>query len=104
MRWPWQRRKRALPPVPQVSEQAQHRWMLPRTLIVLLSIIAAIAVLILLSQIASFLAPVFLGINLVIAVLPLQQWLLRIGTPRLIAALAALLTVYAFLIARFWSL
>ncbi len=104
MRWPWQRRERELPAVPHVPEAAQQRWMLPRTLIVLLSIIAAIAVLILLSQVATFVAPVFLGINLVIAVMPLQQWLLRIGMPRAVAAVAALLTVYAFLTALFWSI
>jgi AI-2 transport protein TqsA len=103
MRWPWQRRRELPPPVPQVVER-EPRWMLPRTLIVLLSIIAAIAVLILLSQVATFVAPVFLGINLVIAVMPLQQWLLRIGTPRALAALASLLTVYGFLIALLWSI
>ncbi|SDR89124.1 AI-2E family transporter [Agrococcus carbonis] len=103
MRWPWQRRRELPPPAPQVVEREQ-RWMLPRTLIVLLSIIAAIAVLILLSQVATFVAPVFLGINLVIAVMPLQQWLLRIGTPRALAALASLLTVYGFLIALLWSI
>lgn len=103
MRWPWQQRKTEVPPVPQVAEPAEPRWTLPRTLIVLLSIIAAIGVLILLSQVATFVAPIFLGINLVIAVMPLQQWLLRIGMPRAVAALAALLTVYAFLIALFWS-
>ncbi|SFS07424.1 Predicted PurR-regulated permease PerM [Agrococcus baldri] len=104
MRWPWQRRKAALPPVPQISEQAEQRWMLPRTLIVLLSIIAAIGVLILLNQVAIFVAPIFLGVNLVIAVMPLQQWLLRIGAPKAVAALASVLTVYAFLIALFWSI
>ena len=74
MRWPWQR-QRELPVVPVVTEAVERRWMLPRTLIILLSIIATIAVLILLSQVATFVAPVFLGVNLVIAVLPLQQWL-----------------------------
>ncbi|KAA6436500.1 AI-2E family transporter [Agrococcus sediminis] len=103
MRWPWQRR-RELPPVPQVTEAVERRWMLPRTLIVLLSVIAVFAVLILLSQVASFLAPVFLGFNLVIAVMPLQQWLLRVGAPRMVAALASLLTVYAFLLALLWSI
>ncbi|GEK79401.1 AI-2E family transporter [Agrococcus baldri] len=103
MRWPWQRR-REVPAVQPVPEPAQQRWMLPRTLVVLLSIIAAIGVLILLSQVASFVTPVFLGINLVIAVMPLQQWLLRIGMPRAVAALASVLTVYAFLIALFWSI
>ena len=58
---------------------------------VLLSIIAVFAVLILLSQVATFVTPIFLGINLVIAVMPLQQWLLRIGTPKVLAALAAAL-------------
>lgn len=103
MRWPWQQRKTEVPAVPRVAEPAEPRWTLPRTLIVLLSIIAAIGVLILLSQVATFVAPIFLGINLVIAVMPLQQWLLRIGMPRAVAALAALLTVYAFLVALFWS-
>ncbi|MCH1882133.1 AI-2E family transporter [Agrococcus sp. ARC_14] len=104
MRWPWQKKQQPVPPVPQLSEAAQQRWMLPRTLIVLLSIIAVFAVLILLSQVATFVTPIFLGINLVIAVMPLQQWLLRIGTPKVLAALAALLTIYAFLVALFWSI
>lgn len=104
MRWPWQRRRTQLPPVPQVQERIERRWMLPRTLIVLLSIIAAIAVLILLNQVAIFVTPVFLGVNLVIAVMPLQQWLLRKGMPRALAALASVLTIYAFLIALFWSI
>lgn len=103
MRWPWQRRRPEPPPV-QVTEEQDRRWALPRALIVLLSIIAVIATLILLSQVASFVAPVFLGFNLVIAVMPLQQWLLRIGAPRAVAALVAMLTVFAFLIALFWSL
>lgn len=103
MRWPWQRRHE-MPPVPQMTEAVERRWMLPRTLIILLSIIATIAVLILLSQVATFVTPVFLGVNLVIAVMPLQQWLLRIGAPRIVAALTALLTVYVFLAALFWSI
>lgn len=102
MRWPWRRRE--LPPVPPVTEADERRWMLPRTLILLLSIIGTIGALILLSQVAVFVAPIFLGINLVIAVMPLQQWLLRIGAPKLVAALAALLTVYVFLAALFWSI
>jgi predicted PurR-regulated permease PerM len=104
MRWPWQRKRPEPAPMPQMTEQEQKRWALPRTLIILLSVIAVIAVLILLNQVASFVAPVFLGVNLVIAVMPLQQWLLRIGAPRLVAALASLLTVYAFLIALLWSI
>ena len=105
MRWPWQKRKRPEPaPMPRMTEQERKRWALPRTLIILLSVIAVIAVLILINQVASFVAPVFLGVNLVIAVMPLQQWLLRIGAPRLVAALASLLTVYAFLIALIWSI
>ncbi|MFA4841699.1 MAG: AI-2E family transporter [Agrococcus sp.] len=102
MRWPWQRRE--LPAVPPRPEVVERRWMLPRTLIILLSIIATIAVLILLSQVATFVAPIFLGVNLVIAVMPLQQWLLRTGAPKIVAALAALLTVSVFLAALFWSI
>ncbi|MCR8671774.1 AI-2E family transporter [Agrococcus sp. HG114] len=102
MRWPWQRRKPEPAPVP--IEPPRERWGLPRTLIVLLSVVTVIAVLILLNQVASFVTPVFLGVNLVIAVMPLQQWLLRIGAPRIVAALASLLTVYAFLVALFWSI
>lgn len=102
MRWPWRRRE--LPPVPPVTEVVERRWMLPRTLIILLSIIGTIGVLILLSQVATFVAPIFLGVNLVIAVMPLQQWLLRLGAPKIVAALAALLTVYVFLAALFWSI
>lgn len=102
MRWPWRRRE--LPAVPQVTEVVERRWMLPRTLIVLLSIIGTIGALILLNQVAGFVAPIFLGVNLVIAVMPLQQWLLRVGAPKLVAALASLLTVYVFLAALFWAI
>lgn len=102
MRWPWRRRE--LPPVPQVTEVVERRWMLPRTLIILLSIIGTIGALILLNQVAGFVAPIFLGVNLVIAVMPLQQWLLRVGAPKLVAALASLLTVYVFLAALFWAI
>lgn len=91
-------------PTPRAEPSTEPRWMLPRTLIVLLSIIAAIAALILLSQVTTFVAPIFLGFNLVIAVMPLQQWLLRIGAPRAVAAFTALLLVYGFLIALFWSI
>ncbi|WP_306231789.1 AI-2E family transporter [Agrococcus beijingensis] len=104
MRWPWQRRKAELPAVEHVHEPAQPRWALPRTLIILLSVIAVIASLILVNQVASFVAPIFLGFNLVLAVMPLQQALLRAGAPRIVAALALLLTVYAFLVALFWSI
>lgn len=104
MRWPWRRRRSTAPPVPQIAPETEQRWMLPRTLIVLLSIIAVIGVLILLSQVAGFVAPIFLGFNLAIAVMPLQQWLLRIGMPRALAALASAATVYAFLIALLWSM
>lgn len=104
MRWPWQRRRKELPPAVQVQEPAEPQRALPRTLIVLLSVIAVIGVLVLLNQVAIFIAPVFLGFNLVIAVMPLQQWLLRLKVPRLLAALASMLTVYAFLIALLWSI
>ncbi|WP_425843070.1 AI-2E family transporter [Agrococcus sp. TSP3-2-1] len=102
MRWPWQRRRQPAPVVQ--AEPPRERWALPRTLIVLISVIAVIAVLIAFNQVASFVAPVFLGLNLVIAVMPLQQWLLRIGAPRFVAALASMLTVYGFLVALLWSI
>ena len=53
MPWPWQR-QRELPAVPPVTQTIERRWMLPRTLIIALSIIATIAVLILLNQVATF--------------------------------------------------
>lgn len=102
MRWPWQRRRREeLQPV-VVPEPAGA--MLPRPLIIVVAIAATIGSLILLHEIASFVAPVFLGLNLVIAVMPLGALLRRAGAPKLVAALVSMLTVYGFLVVLLWSL
>ena len=45
------------------------------------------------------LGPVFLALMLVVAVAPVQSWLLHRGTPRWLATLAVLVTLYAVLIA-----
>lgn len=62
--------------------------------IVTLCIVALVA----LQQVAAFVTPVFLGINLVLAVAPFMHWLVRKGVHRILAALIAAVTLYALLL------
>lgn len=59
----------------------------------------AVVALVALQQVASFVTPVFLGLNLVLAIAPLMHWMVRKGVPRIIAGIIAALTVYVLLIA-----
>lgn len=77
---------------------------LPRALVVLLGLTLAFGVLLGLHELRNYIAPVFLALNLVIAVAPLQRWLLRSGVPRGLSAAVAGLAVFAFLVGFFWSL
>lgn len=83
-------------------------WALPRVLLIILGLGGALAVLAGLQSMRDLLAPMFLALNLAIAVSPLQMALVRIKVPRPIAALIAGALVLAFLavfsFALGWSL
>lgn len=72
---------------------------------VLISLAAAVIVLIGLSRIPSIVGPVFLALVLTICVYPLKQKLLARGAPPLVATMASILSVYAILgalVAAMW--
>ncbi|WP_122263164.1 AI-2E family transporter [Ornithinimicrobium cerasi] len=78
--------------------------LLPRGVVVLLGVALAFGVLLGLHELRSYVAPVFLALNLVIAAAPLQALLRRSGVPTWLAAAVAALSVFAFLIAFFGAL
>lgn len=71
----------------------------PRAFYILAAFVLAVIGLVALQQVASFVTPVFLGLNLVLAVAPLMHWLIRRGLPRILAGIIGALTVYVLLIA-----
>ncbi|WP_151526046.1 AI-2E family transporter [Serinicoccus kebangsaanensis] len=85
-------------PVPVAPEP----W--PRALLVLLGITLAFAVLLGLHQLRDYVAPVFLALNLVLAAVPLQRWLVKVGTPRPLAAVVTGTAIFAFLLGFFTAL
>lgn len=71
----------------------------PRAFYLIAAFVLSVIGLVALQQIASFVTPVFLGLNLVLAVAPLMHWLVRRGVPRILAGIIGALTVYVLLIA-----
>ncbi|MGO1543770.1 MAG: AI-2E family transporter [Gulosibacter sp.] len=69
----------------------------PRPLVILAGVVLAIVGLIALQQVASFVTPVFLGLNLVLAIAPFFHWMMRKRVPKILAGVIAGLTVYALL-------
>lgn len=57
-----------------------------------------------LQQLNSFVAPLFLTINLIIAAYPLATWLRRIGAPSLVGTLVVGVVVFAILLLFFWAM
>src|SRR5699024_11087115 len=82
-----------------VADPAARRTGLPRGVVVLLALTLGLVVLLGVRQFHSFIGPVFLGLNLVLAVAPLMGWLIRKGVPPVLSAIVAALAVYTFLLA-----
>lgn len=82
-----------------VADPAARRTGLPRGVVVLLALTLGLVVLLGVRQFHSFIGPVFLGLNLVLAVSPLMGWLIRKGVPPVLSAIVAALAVYTFLLA-----
>lgn len=75
-----------------------RQWAVPRGMIVLLGIAAAVIVGVGLQAMAWLIGPMFLALVVVISVNPLQTWLRRHGCPGWAALLALVVAVYALLI------
>lgn len=86
------------PRTPSTSPRAAQPTALPRLLLILLGLAAAWIVLSGMRQLAGLIVPVFLALNLMIAVHPLGRSLERRGVPRLIGSLATMVTVLVALL------
>jgi AI-2 transport protein TqsA len=72
---------------------------LPRTVVVALGGAGAVVTIAGIRSLDWMIGPVFLALMLVVAVAPAQSWLLRRGTPRVVATAGVLAILYAVLIA-----
>jgi predicted PurR-regulated permease PerM len=90
------------------APEAASRGMLPRYVLVTVGVAALVVTIVVLRELQSIVAPVFLALNLVIIVHPLQVHLIRMRVPRFVSAMVTVLVVLALLIAFFaltgWSI
>ena len=93
---------------PDRAPEAASRGMLPRYVLVTVGVAALVVTIVVLRELQSIVAPVFLALNLVIIVHPLQVHLIRMRVPRFVSAMVTVLVVLALLIAFFtltgWSI
>ena len=99
-----------VPSVPAVTETvrgvrvvdraaaAGRRWGLPGGVIILIGMASMVVAFAGIRAVAWLIGPAFLALMIVIAVAPLQDWMLRKGLPRWAAMLALVLAVYAVLV------
>ena len=80
------------------AELPGPRWALPRGVIILLGIASLVVTVAGIRAVAWLLGPVFLALIIVIAVTPLQDWMLRRGLPRWLSVLALVIGVYAIML------
>lgn len=88
--------------MPTTAEQPRFDY--ARTLSLLGVVVLGIIGLVALQQVAPFVTPVFLGLNLVLAIAPLMHWMIRRGVHRVLAAIASALLMYALLGVFIWLL
>ncbi|MFE1596335.1 AI-2E family transporter [Nocardia sp. NPDC058705] len=81
----------------ETAAPAPVEWSIPRGLIVLLSLAAAVVTIAGLKAFSSVVGPVFLALMLTIAVQPIQSWAHRKGWPAWLGMAAALVSVVAIL-------
>ncbi|NNG19507.1 AI-2E family transporter [Naumannella sp. ID2617S] len=86
------------------SRPDQPRSGLPRVLLILLGLAIGLLLLNQLGSFKAYAAPLFLALNLVLAVSPLQSWLVRKRVPKWAAAVVAGLVVLAILFTFFWAI
>jgi predicted PurR-regulated permease PerM len=84
---------------PRQNTHAEHREpLLPRAILVLIGLAATVLVVAGMRSVADIIAPVFLGLTLVITVNPLQRWMIRRHVPAWLAVVACLLLLYVVLL------
>ncbi|MDJ1371729.1 AI-2E family transporter [Gulosibacter molinativorax] len=81
-----------------VDAAAKKSASYPRPLVIIVGVVLSIIGLIALQQVSSFVTPVFLGFNLVLAISPFFHWMIRRRVPKILAGVIAALLVYALLI------
>ncbi|HJG79794.1 MAG TPA: AI-2E family transporter [Brevibacterium senegalense] len=95
-------------PAAGTAESGPTAWGLPRYVLVTVGIAALVVTIAVFRELQSIVAPVFLALNLVIIVHPLQAHLIRLRVPRFVAAMVTVLVVLALLAAFFaltgWSI
>ncbi|GAB2698485.1 AI-2E family transporter [Thalassiella azotivora] len=77
---------------------------LPRAVVVLLGLAAAVLVVAGMRSVADIVAPTFLALTLVITVHPLQRWMVAHRVPRWVATLTALLLLWLLLVGLITSI
>lgn len=77
---------------------AVPEWAIPRGLILLLGAAGIFVGMLGLQQFQDIVGPAFLGLMLVVVVIPLQHWMIRKGWPRWIAITTVVLGAYAILL------
>lgn len=89
---------------PKLPVEPDHKAKsaLPRFLAVTLGLAAVVIVLLFVKEMQDIIAPIFLGLNLMIVAYPIQHWLAKV-MHRYVAAIISLLAVLAVLVAFVWA-
>lgn len=90
-----------IPKVP-AAKDPKTKSSLPRFLTVTLGLAAVVIILMFVRELQDIIAPIFLGLNLMIVAYPIQHWLSKV-MHRYIAAIVALVAVLAVLVAFVWA-
>ena len=81
----------------EAAEQARPGRSWPRFLVIALSLAGLVVCMLFVQGLQAIIAPVFLGLNLVIVAYPLQAWLNRRGVPRFLGATVTVPVSYTHL-------
>lgn len=82
----------------EVPDSVAPQWAIPRGLILLLGAAGIFVGMLGLQQFQGIVGPAFLGLMLVVVVIPLQHWMIRKGWPRWLAITAVVVGAYAILL------
>lgn len=91
-----------IPKVREPEPEQPTRGGMPRFLVVTLGVAAVAIILVFVRGMQEIIGPIFLGLNLVIAVYPLQRFLGRL-VHRYVAAIVSLIVVLAVLVGFIWA-
>ena len=92
---------KSLPPSPTSTHGLSG---LPRGLIIVLGLAAAVVVAAGIHQVPGILAPIFLAIVLTVTVNPIRGWMIRHGSPRWLASRTLVIVIFAILLGLIFGL